>query len=308
MRSSNNHPVTKYLHSVTDSVTPYYMSQFTVWIVSPPNYQHSAAFADVAQSLNAALIELGYNSRIVTSSFECRGRTIILGANLLQHMPAQDLPKDFVIWNLEQIFPGSPWLSNAYLDLLRGIHDGYQIRSAHKMEVWDYSHNNIIELSKLGIDAKLVQIGYMPCLTNIEPATYEYDVLHIGSITQRRIDIINALAHVGVKMHYAFGVYGKQRDELIAKSKIIINVHFYEAKRFEIVRCSHLMANKKCIVSEISEGGEPFHEGIAFTDYDGIVSRCLDLLGDDNARNKLAQSGFDIFSKMRQTDYLREVL
>lgn len=286
------------------------MSIYTVWIVTPPNYQHSQAFAEVATSLNEALISLGHISKIVTSSIECRGTTIVLGANLLTHIHLQDWPRDMIIWNLEQIFPGSPWLTQTYLDLLKGKHNGISLVSCGiAFSVWDYSQTNIDELAKLGITAKLCRIGYSSCLTTIYSTTpQDIDVLHVGSITQRRIDIINALAAHNVKIHYLFGVYGKERDEWITRSKIIINVHFYESTRFEIVRCSHLMANRKCVVSETSDGGKLYDEGICFTDYSNIVASCLDLLADDKKRHDLENKGFEIFSKYSQADYLRLLL
>lgn len=281
---------------------------YTVWVVSPVNYIHSRAFAEVAMSLRDGLIELGHECRIVTSSFECRGRTIILGANLLSDIPLQDFPRDIIIWNLEQIFEGSPWLSKAYLDLLRGFYGNCNIRSGHKFEVWDYSQANIEALERMGIQASLCEIGYMPCLSTIESVEPEIDVLHVGSITDRRMKIINDLADVGVKVHFAFGVYGKERDDLIAKSKIVLNVHFYESQVFEIVRCSHLMANKKCIVSETASGGEVFDEGIIFAEYDNIVDCCVALLGDDRTRDAIAQKGFELFSSRSQADFLKRVL
>lgn len=281
---------------------------YTVWIVSPVNYIHSKAFTEVATAIRDALAELGHDCRVVTSSFECRGRTIVLGANLLNHITLQDIPKDIIIWNMEQIFEGSPWLSRDYLDLLRGWHGSYNIKSNHKIEIWDYSQANIDVLTGMGIKASLCEIGYMPCLSTIESVEPEIDVLHVGSITDRRMKIINDLAAAGAKVHFAFGVYGKERDDLIAKSKIVLNVHFYESRVFEIVRCSHLMANKKCIVSETGSGGERYNEGIVFVEYDGIVDCCVALLGDDHTRKAIAQKGFEIFSKRSQVEFLRGVL
>lgn len=283
---------------------------YTIWIVTPSQYAHSQAFSDVAASLNESLIELGHTSKIVTSSFECRGRTIILGANLLSKISREDLPRDIVIYNLEQIFPGSPWLSNTYLYLLRGKFENHSFAELKiNFEVWDYSQANIDELAKINVHAKLCEIGYSPSLTTIgnsqEP---DIDILHVGSITERRINIINALAEAGHKVHFAFGVYGKERNDLIARSKIVLNIHFYESRVFEIVRCSHLMANRKCIVSETGSGGEEYNEGICFSDYGDIVANCNTLLGDSASRTELAQRGFDIFSKRSQTEMLKAIL
>lgn len=267
--------------------------QYTVYIVTPSNYQHSAAFTDVALSLNESLTALGHESTIITDPQEAKGKTITLGANL-----ATTLPKDFIIWNLEQIFPANPWLTPSYVNILKNAD-----------EVWDYSLSNISELSKLGITAKLCGIGYSSCLITMDSsAALDIDVLHVGSLSERRRNILNELVRNGVKVHCLFGTYGKERDDWIARSKIVINIHFYESSRFEIVRCSHLMSNRKCIISETSDGGELYNEGICFTDYNNIVPSCISLLGDDAKRLELADKGFEIFSKQLQTDYLRELL
>ncbi len=52
--------------------------------------------------------------------------SIVLGANLLHAVPVPQ-GKRLILFNLEQITPGSPWLTDAYLALLR------------RYPVWDYS-------------------------------------------------------------------------------------------------------------------------------------------------------------------------
>src|SRR5947199_402031 len=63
-----------------------------------------------------------------------------------------------IIYNLEQIYEGSPWLTPALLEVLR----------AHT--VWDYSAANIEALARLGIAARYAPVGYIPSLTRIPPA------------------------------------------------------------------------------------------------------------------------------------------
>lgn len=283
---------------------------YTVWIVSPTGYSHSRAFEDVALALQSAFIDLGHSCTLVRSSFACRGRTIILGANLLRHLPVQDYPDDMVIWNLEQIFPGSPWLSDGYINLLKGVVNGHSVfNSGKKLQVWDYSPANIEELAKFSIEAKLLEVGYAPELRKITNSSKpDIDVLHFGSINDRRIAIINALTATGVKVHTAFGVYGKERDDLIARSKIVLNVHFYESKVFEIVRCSYLMANRKCVVSEDGRGGVDYRDAIYFSPYGSIVDLCLALLANGQARGRQERRGFNIFSKRLQSEFLRPLL
>jgi hypothetical protein len=271
--------------------------KYTIWIVSPYNYEHSHAFDEVAQSLNESLISLSHESQIITYAppIGIEGKVIILGGNLLANWPTH-IERSWIVYNLEQITPGSPWLTYQYIDLLK------------TNPVWDYSLENIAELSKLGIQAKYLAIGYSPCLTRIVSSTQDIDVLHYGSMTERRLNIINELAAKGLNVHAAFGVYGAKRDALIANAKVILNVHFYESKVFEIVRCSYLMANTKCVVSEPGSGGESYDGGICFAPYESLVQHCLDLCGDGKERERIAWKGYEIFSSKSQAEYLKAVL
>lgn len=276
--------------------------KYTIWIVSPENYPHSpGAFQEVADSLNEAFSTLGHECAIVTTQPAPEENVIILGANLLTHF----VPTHWIIYNLEQMTQGSPWITNWYISLLK------------KHPVWDYSPANIKELGKIGISATLLPIGYSPCLTRIPDLTHEewfngatLDVLSYGSSNPRRHKIFDQLQHSS-NAHHAFGIYGAKRDELIARAKIVLNVHFYESKVFEIVRCSYLLANSKCIVSERGldrELEDKFKDGIVFCDYDDIAKTCHELLNDGDKRNAIAQRGFEIFSSMSQAEYLRAVL
>src|SRR5580658_4511667 len=67
-----------------------------------------------------------------------------------------------------------------------------------------------------------VPLGYVPELRRIQASKVQnIDVLFYGSLNERRSRILQALKDSGVKVHSAFGVYGKERDALIARSKIV---------------------------------------------------------------------------------------
>lgn len=293
-------------------------SRYNLWIVSPPNYIHSRCFAEVALSLRDGLRALGHDSDIVTSSFDCPpGKdawTIILGAHLLCHsfIDPISLPRNMIIYNLEQITPGSPWLTEQYLGIMQGKWcDGEFLSKGHQIKVWDYSKRNIDELKQLGIEATLCEIGYMPSLTRIAPCDEDIDVLFVGSMNRRRAKIIEDLTRAGLKVVPVFGYYGAERDLLIARAKVVLNVHFYDSKVFEIVRCSYLMANKKCVVSEWGSDQdleEYYNNGIVFCPYDGLVWNCRRMVGDEKQRNMIAQNGFELFSNKSQVEILKGVL
>ena len=104
---------------------------------------------------------------------------------------------------------------------------------------------------------------------------------------------------------------GSARDGLIARSKIVLNLHFYESRVFEIVGVSYLLANRKCVVSEAGSDSRfesQFVPGFAFVPYHKLAETCLQLLQDPVKRDALARSGFDRIVSLSQTEYLREAL
>lgn len=265
---------------------------YTIWTVSPHKYTHSQSFEHIATGLQEALQELGHDTNVVTDGRQChRGKTIILAAHLLR--PMDYLPDNFIIFNLEQA--GSAWMGGYYLQLMRCA-----------TEMWDYSETNILALHEYGIhNVKHLEVGYSPCLTCIEPQDETLDVLFYGSLNPRRENIIHALEDAGLKVHHAFNIYGDELDILIASAKVVLNIHYYPAKIFEITRCGYLFANKKCVVSEIGVEDEPYRDTGGLTTYDRLTEYCLAFLRNDTLREQVAQRGYDIFTARKQVDFMR---
>ncbi|MDE3038674.1 MAG: hypothetical protein KGJ21_09540, partial [Pseudomonadota bacterium] len=250
-------------------------------------------------ALQASFAELGHDAPIVTDPALIKGWAVALGANLLPRM-SMALPDKLILYNLEQVQPVSNWFMPEYPALLK------------RYPVWDYSRRNIARLKAGGINAALCGVGYMPVLTRIAPAPVcDIDVLFVGSLNDRRKAVLEKIAQAGKKVKAAFNVYGTERDALIARAKIVLNLHFYEAQVFEIIRVSYLLANRACVVSETGQDAEleaPLRDGVAFAPYDKLTDTCLALLSNDTERTRLAGAGFAKFSAMPQTPMLRVAL
>lgn len=269
--------------------------KFAVSVITPPGYLHSQAFTEIAQGVHHSLLALGHDS-VLTHNLGARDRRhIILGANLLAAYPLR-LPSDAIIYNLEQITPGSTWLTPQFTDLLR------------RHSIWDYSARNIATLKRSGITATHVPIGYAPVWTRFEKVVeQDIDVAFVGSLNERRANILNALRESGVGVTYISNLYGTERDALLARAKIILNVHFYESKIFEIVRVAYLLANRCFVISEDGDEEEeaPFAQGVVFCDYSELVARCLDYLYMPEERAQMAELGFAAITQRAQTEFLR---
>lgn len=273
----------------------------TIWIVTPTNYQHSRAFDEVAIALCAAFRALGEEAFVVRDPVQLGDLTIVLGANLLHLVP---MPQTrLVLFNLEQVTPPdstSKWMKPEYLALLR------------RFPIWDYSHVNIGELRKLGIDAIHCGIGYVPELSAIAPARQQdIGVLFFGSFNEHRNTVLNRISELGIAVTRKFGVYGAERDALIARSKIVLNLHLYTPRLFEIVRVSYLLANRKCVVSESS--ADPLAEaavegGVAFAEAADLPDLCARLLADDARRTALATAGFNVIRRLSQVQFVHDAM
>lgn len=273
--------------------------RFAVTIISPPTNRHAEATREVAESIHFGLMALGHDSILSTRTDNPDRRHVILSGNLLPGY-SRPLAPDSILYNLEQVSPDSPWFPPAMLDLFR------------QYQVWDYSRRNIEALAHLGIGGvRHLPIGYVPQLTRIRPLPDEIDVFFYGSINDRRHRVLSALQARGVKVHAGFGIYGPQRDLLIARSRIILNMHFYEAKVFEAVRVSYLLANRRFVVSE--RGGDASEEadwtgGVAFGDYNQLADVCVNYLRHPEERQRIADAGHNLMLRRDMCAYLRPLI
>ncbi len=162
------------------------------------------------------------------------------------------------------------------------------------------------------MNALHVPVGYVPALTRIPPAPMpDIDVLFIGSLVARRIQILQALERQGARVVAVYGRYGRERDDLIARAKIVLNIHFHPAKVFEIVRVSYLLANRRFVVSESGSDATvegAFAGGVVFAEYDRLVETCLAYLRDEAARREIAARGFSIMSAVSEAELLRPIV
>ncbi|WP_280399651.1 glycosyltransferase family protein [Nocardia carnea] len=275
-------------------------AEFAVTLAPPLSYAHREAFREVAETVHIALLRLGYRS-VLSDDLGLPGRRhIVFGSNTLSWWNLE-VPGDAVLFNLEQISVDSQWVTADLLALFR------------RHTVWDYSLRNIAALHDLGVpDVRHVPIGYVPELERIPPAPeQDIDVLVIGSLNERRMAPIEELRRLGLNAQAHFGVYGPARDALYARAKIVVNIHFYDTKIFEVVRVSYLLANGVFVISEHcadTEEAARFADAVVFTDYDEIVPACLHYLAAAEEREARAAAGRRVMRDRPATEYLAPVV
>jgi len=277
------------------------MKKINISIIQPENYIHSHAFIELAELIYFSLAELGVKSNIEFNKIYTETKNIIIGCHLLDPNLIEQIPKSTIIVNTEQIYKDkTDWNKNIYT----WVRD---------FEVWDYSEKNIQKLCQIGVNtAKLLKIGYQKELARLDNfKNKDIDILFYGTVNERRKEVLNKLIHKGLNVKKLFGVYGKERDKLIERSKVVINLHAYESQIFEIVRVFYLLTNSVAVVGEVNETTEinnMFLEGIYAANYDGLVDACIELVKSDELRKKVANNAFESISKFPQKEYTQKIL
>jgi len=270
--------------------------QVTIVAPMPAGYVHAGAFAEVAETLLYGLRKLGYDAALTTDLADAKGRVFIVGAHLLPTNTA--LPADAIIYNTEHV----TWHKSA---------DPQHHEMLRRHEIWDYSAVNSRLLTEfLGTQVHHVALGYVPELTRIGPAALQdIDVLFYGSPNARRTRVLDQLREAGLKVEHLFGVYGKARDALIARARLVLSMHYYLPGMFEIARVSYLLANRKAVVVEMNTGEEidaDLWPGLIAAPYDELVRTCKFWLAADAARHKLEQKAFDVFAARDMAEILKQ--
>jgi len=248
-----------------------------------PAYQvphpHQGALAELAEVI-------GYGFEALKLGYE---PVVVLGAHTLQDkpflVPGWSIDKldpkitSCIIYNTEH--PSSPFMTPQYHRLLE----------AH--QVWSYYPDG---------PGKYVPIGYMPQMTRIPKNAQPVDVLFYGSMNYRRNRVLSKLSGTGLTVKWLpLGTYGADRDRWIARSKVVLNVHYYTPGVMESVRLSYLWANRKCVVTECTADTAGFH-------YDELVDACVEFVKDDVLRAKAELRCFRMVTQLREDMVLREAL
>lgn len=279
--------------------------RYHVMVVAPPGLIHSAAFKELAEATAQGLLSLNHTVSADLNRSEPGAVNIIIGAHLLDEAGLAALPASSIIYNTEPAALCGPGAEGMYARLRQAM---------SRFPAWDYSRRNIQVWRDSGISPRVHYLlpGYAPVLTRIPPAAeQDIDVLFYGSINQRRQHLLLELQRHGVKVCHAFGCFGPQRDQLIARSKLVLNMHFHDEQIFESVRVSYLLANRKAVVAEVNPGTDidpRLRPAVAAAPYDGLVEVCQQLLADAQARSTQESTGFEQMRQLTMSALLAPLL
>jgi hypothetical protein len=217
---------------------------------------------------------------------------------ILTFFGIQNLPKKFILYNFEQLVTE------------RVIKNNFLYNCSKAIAIWDYAIENIEFWKKHNINAKFVPYIWFDNYNKLDNNLneYEIDILFYGSINERRQKILNEikkrLPHL--KILVINKVFGNELEELIIKSKIIINIHYYDRNQiFEVSRIIPLILNNKIVISETSNC---FYSKLLkdiiiwfnYDDIDSLINKIIDV------KNIITEDKKERIKKLNLTNYILE--
>lgn len=273
--------------------------KFNICIIQPKEYIHSMAFWELAELLLYSLRDLKHETCIQFNSIDTSAKNIIIGFHLLDIKYAKQLPKDTILINTEQVL-ATHWNSNilAWIEFF---------------ETWDYSTQNIEALRLQGLaNIKHLNIGYQKELNRIvSNPEKDIDILFYGHLNTRRSKVVSALKMAGLNVSLLNSVYGTPRDNHIARSKIVLNLHFYDSQIFEIIRVFYLLSNGIPVVGEVNPTTcipEQYRNAVKEAQYDELVYTCKLMVENKELQEQQAKKGLEVIKRFPQSIYTAQLI
>lgn len=271
---------------------------FNLVKITRKDNRYTGALDDVIMTTYFALNKLNFNVSISQNKDKTNSCNIIFGSCSNIELSNKIIKKNTYIFNCEQLYNNSQWNNEEYIAQLKNS------------KVIEYSKKNYDYLTKNHELTNLTHIkfGYtkeMSCLS--QEINKDIDILFYGSINDRRLKIINELLDNKINIYATNFLYCSARDSLIARAKLILNLHYYTPATLEVARLGYLWANKKAVVSERRKDTEIYPElenSCLFADYEDITKTVVKLINNHKTIKQLEENGYNSYKTI---DYSKEL-
>ena len=225
------------------------MDKFRVCIVAdvdvPQFFIHHQVFQEVGLGLWYSFLSLGIDCDMKVNELAADRVNILLGYHNLSLAPNLGGFRSYryIPYQLEQLSGCEDYFGDRHVlgEIFAGSH-----------AIWDFSMANVEFLKRMGYAAKHLPIGYHPRLQTIsQNGAKDIDVFFAGCNTQRRAEFFGQMGSTTrLRVLHVFGVYGKQRDDLLARSRVVLNIHRYPRGLLEATRIAYALNNGCFVLSE----------------------------------------------------------
>lgn len=254
-----------------------------------PRFRIMDSHLEVMHSLHWGFRALGADCTMRLNQTDPQATNILFGWIIGAQLGlVQGLPDSTILYNFEQFSE-------------RDLGASGMGQLAQRFRIWDYSAANLPRWQAcnprhLPFHAR---VSHAPVLSHIVPAAEDdIDVLFIGGggpgRNARLAEIGGGPAAPGLVLLQ--NLWGASRDSFIARAKLLLNIgNDNPAHRiFEIVRVSHYLANRRCVLCE-AVPGQHIEDDIAphvlRVPREALPETCARLLGDPAERAAWAERG-----------------
>ncbi len=192
----------------------------------------------------------------------------------------------------------------------------------------DINRLGVSTLRKRGVDARFLQLGYTPRWDRwhgAPDAARPTDVVLLAGATPRRLDAVarcgRVLARKSCELHLpealvphragsASFIAGTRKWELLARSRVILNIHRGELGYFEWQRAVEAIANGCVLVSEHSLGFEPLIPGEHFisASFENLDVALEAALGDEQRLSRIRERAYSLMKEQHPLSAAIDVL
>jgi hypothetical protein len=245
----------------------------------------------IALNLENILSHLGYKvfTKIGVTDYDCESDDFLYIV-IVNHTDRN--PKKYIQYQIEQ--STSNWFTPRYMEAMKNSH-----------MVWEFAISNY---NRYKDDVSIDRVYRMPMpfyryrkdiLDMPTPSHFEYDITFYGTINTRRSYILDKLKEK-YKVNVCINIYGENVYEIIKKSKIILNIHFYEEATLESARFNEVLQFNRLIVSERSIQEDQYNMDL----YKDIVVYVDTIKEDLSNINQL----YEAFDKLLQNNtYIKKI-
>lgn len=268
-----------------------------VWTLpyfEPVDPARAAITRDVIQLLASSLSSLGREVRFAARRPDPQAVNLVVGAEGV-FSPTDLEGCRYVVYQLQSLADPTR-LTPTALAVLRGA-----------LEVWDYRTEHLAILTTLGARAvRHVPLGFHDNLRRVRRATQDLDVLFLVSRAARQAAVFHSLAE-GLKVKAAGAARGTDRDQLIARAKIVLLIAGREGEAVDEAALPYLLANRSCVVVE-ETGPEPPWPDVIRVPYGNLAATCRGLAASSEERYRAARQAHDGFRQQLMVDVVRAAL
>ena len=263
--------------------------------LSYPNHGALSSYHDVLESYYWGFNALGFQVERRGNQIIPDAINIIFGFQIpLQLGLIDSYPENTIFINFERLAGGY------HLEMERVV--------GKKFQIWDYSDANMAIWNSIEtkFPVYFAKVAYAPILEKVPSnVPQDIDFLFYGSLTPERLGVISKITKMRKDLSHLsvvtlISIYGKQRDEFIARSKVVLNIS--HQVNFEIVRVSYLLANKKpvlCYSDNETLQVEPDLKNncLKFVNANSVYEECELLIFDEKYREAYAAKCYQIFKQ-----------